>query len=105
VHSLSPSSLKAHCWIAGAINDLHRFDPVELQWTEINSSSMLEPPSPRMAAGFAAADDRLFVFAGAFPATRLRPGPPGQASQLSIVNYTCKLTKILFYLTMIVSLV
>jgi hypothetical protein len=54
---------------------------------------MLDPPSARMAAGFAAAGDRLFVFAGAFPTTQLRQGPPGQPSQLSIVNYTCELNR------------
>jgi hypothetical protein len=87
------SALKTSRWLPGATNDLHRYDSAMQQWTEFNSSFMLDPPSARMAAGFAAAGDRLFVFAGAFPITKSRPGPPGQPSQINIVNYTCELNR------------
>jgi hypothetical protein len=73
--------------LSGAVDDLHRFDPAVLQWMKINGSGA--PPSARMAAGFTAAGDQLYLFAGALPATQVRPGPPGQPSQLRILNYSC----------------
>ncbi len=77
----------------GAVNDLFRFDPAVRQWTEI--AGLGAPPSARMAVGFAAAGGQLYVFGGAFPTTQSRPGPPGQSSQLRILNYSCESNKMI----------
>jgi hypothetical protein len=45
------------------LGDLHMFDPVELEWTEIGKADASLPPS-RDLFGFSGAGGALFVFGG-----------------------------------------
>ena len=46
------------------MRDLHRFDPMSLEWADITSAVSGPPPSPRARMGFAAAGAMLYVFGG-----------------------------------------
>ena len=51
---------------AGAfMNDLHVYDPVSRAWTDLSSSVIGIPPTPRDRHGFASAIGNLFVHGGA----------------------------------------
>jgi hypothetical protein len=46
------------------LNDVFKLDTVTWVWTELSNSTRELAPSPRIGAGFAAIEGRLYVFAG-----------------------------------------
>ena len=50
---------------AGLLNDMHRFNPIEMGWTNLSTPSAGQTPPPRFGHGFSYAGGRLYVHAGA----------------------------------------
>ena len=46
------------------LNDLHVYDPGSMGWTDLSTPVSGTAPAPRNALGFAAIEDRLYVFGG-----------------------------------------
>jgi hypothetical protein len=55
--------------LTGNRNDLFRFDPMALAWTDLTASVLGSLPSPRDGHGFTAAGDALYLFGGIFGGT------------------------------------
>ncbi len=45
-------------------NDLVQFDPSAMAWTSLTSSILGVAPCPRDSHGFAALDDKVYIFGG-----------------------------------------
>jgi hypothetical protein len=57
-----PGAPRPSC--AGALNDLHVYDPAAEAWTDLNCTLSGAPPSPRMGHGFTSAGGKLYVHGG-----------------------------------------
>jgi len=51
--------------LAVKLNDMHQFDPINLQWNAIQSSNLLgDFPSPRSEFGFETVRGNIYVYGG-----------------------------------------
>ena len=68
------------CTLTGNHNDLFRYDPTSLTWTDLTACALGPLPLPRDGHGFTAAGDALYIFGGVFGGTAgLDPALPYMA--------------------------